>query len=289
MEPLLLTLTTDFGTADPYVGVMKGVILGINPRASIIDISHDISPQSILQASFIIGGSHPFFPEGTVHVVVVDPGVGTSRDPLLLVTPRASFVAPDNGVLSHVIRQGFAFNEGMGESGPSPGHTERACPEPAERVALPNEYLAYRLTNAEYWLHPVSSTFHGRDIFAPVAAHLSSGAPPHLLGRQVDQIRCLAVSEPSWDDNSLVGRVAHIDRFGNLISDIPAALLPGDGAMTIEVKGHRIQGLASSYAEGGWLLAVVGSYGTLEVSVKNGNAALALDAKVGDLVSFIAP
>ena len=135
----------------------------------------------------------------------------------------------------------------------------------------------------------MSFTFHGRDVFAPVAAHLCLGVPPHRLGQEVDHIICLPVPQPFREGDTLVGHVAHKDRFGNLISDIPAALLPADVALTIEVKGHRIEGLARSYAEGGWLLAIVGSYGTLEISVKNGNAALALDAVVGDPISVIFP
>ena len=137
----------------------------------------------------------------------------------------------------------------------------QACREDAERVALPHDFRAYHLTNPEFWLHPVSATFHGRDIFAPVAAHLSLGVPPDRLGRQVKDAICLRVPQPSWDGDTLVGQVAHIDRFGNLITNIPAGTLPSEVSMTVEVKGHRIAGLSHSYAEGGGLLAIVGSYG----------------------------
>ena len=269
----LITLTTDFGTSDPYVAVMKGVILGINPRASIVDISHHIRPQSVLEGAFIIGSSHRYFPDETVHIVVVDPGVGTSRDALLLVTPSASFLAPDNGVLSYVLGEGF-------QQGPAP-------PE-GPQVVIPEGYRAYHLTNPEFWLHPVSSTFHGRDIFAPVAAHLSLGVPAHRLGQEVRRLAWLAAQQPRRDGDAVVGEVVHVDRFGNLITNIPAALLAGQGpiaTITIEVKGHRIAGLSTSYAEGEWLLAIVGSNGTLEVSVKNGSASHALGAGVGEHVT----
>ena len=277
MDAPLITITTDFGTADPYVGVMKGVILSIDPRASIVDISHHIQPQSILEGAFIIGSSHRFFPKGTVHVVVVDPGVGTSRSALLLVTPSASFLAPDNGVLSYILRDGF-------RQGPEVSEGSQACPESNELVALPQNYRAYHLTNPEFWLHPVSSTFHGRDIFAPVAAHLSLGVPAHRLGQEVHHLTWLSHRQPRWDGDTLVGQVVHVDRFGNLITNIPVGLLPRQGPITVEVKGYRISGLSPSYEEGGWLLAIVGSHGNLELSVQNGSAAQRLKAGVGDPV-----
>ena len=265
----IITLTTDFGTADAYVGVMKGVILGINPQAVTVDISHHIQPQSVQEGAFIIGTSHRFFPQGTVHIVVVDPGVGTSRSAILLVTRSASFLAPDNGVLSYVLREGF-----------------RQEPEVSERseVPLPDGYRAYRLKNEEFWLHPVSSTFHGRDVFAPVAAHLSLGVPAHRLGEEVYSLTWLTLEQPQWDGDTLVGEVAHVDRFGNLITNIPAGLLPSERSIAIDVKGRRIAGLSPSYSNGPLLLALVGSHGNLEVSVKNGSAAQSLEAKVGDPV-----
>ena len=270
MHAPLITLTTDFGTADPYVGVMKGVILGINPRASIVDISHDIQPQSILEGSFIIGGSHKYFPEGTVHVVVVDPGVGTSRKALLLSTPHAYFLAPDNGVLSHVLEQGFEGEPELIEG---------------SQVRLPSGHKAHSLTNEEFWLHPVSSTFHGRDIFAPAAAHLSRGVTVHELGEETDRVTWLATQGPIRDGSILHGQITHVDRFGNLITNVPEDLLSPDGLPVIEVKGHRIKGLSLSYEEGGPVMALIGSYGTLEVAARNGNASQLLRAQVGDPVT----
>ena len=241
----VVTLTTDFGTADPYVGAMKGVILSINPHVSIVDISHEVRPQSILEGAFVIGNSHEFFPEGTIHVVVVDPGVGTPRIPLLLATPSATFVAPDNGVLTRVIKKGF-----------------RRPPEVAGdcRVAVPEGYAAYHLTSQQFWLHPVSSTFHGRDIFAPVAAHLSLGVSAHLLGEEVDHLAWLPQQEPISDGDRLTGQVVHVDRFGNLITNIPAGELSRRNDLIIEVKGHRIAGLSSPTrrVDGRWPLSGVG-------------------------------
>ena len=267
--PSLITLTTDFGISDPYVGAMKGVILGINPCVNIVDISHEVGPQSVLEGAYVITSSHRYFPKGTIHIVVVDPGVGTSRSALLLATPEAYFVAPDNGLLTYIVEQGL---------GGEPGVLERS------RVALPPGYRAYSLTNPEFWRHPVSYTFHGRDIFAPVAAHLSAGVPADRMGQEVTHISWLQHRQPRWDGKTLVGLVVHVDRFGNLVTDIPSGLLPREGPVTVEVKGRRIVGLSSSYADGGRLLALVGSQGNLEVAVRNGSAARVLRAKVGDPV-----
>lgn len=265
----IITLTTDFGTQDPYVGVMKGVIHGISRHASIIDISHDVQPQSILEGAFIIGSSHRFFPKGTLHVAVVDPGVGTSRSALLLATPSAYFLGPDNGIFSHIVKEGT-----HGEPETSSG----------SQVRVPNDYRAYRLTNPEFWLHPVSSTFHGRDVFAPVAAHLSLGVSEDRLGEEIQQLTYLPVTQPQWKGDTLTGRVVHVDRFGNLITDIPASLLSQGHPITVGIKEHRISGLSRSYAEGEWLLAIIGSNNTLELSVRNGSAAHSLGAGVGEEV-----
>ncbi|MCS5656835.1 MAG: SAM-dependent chlorinase/fluorinase, partial [Dehalococcoidia bacterium] len=158
MAPPPVVLTTDFGLSDPYAGVMKGVVLSINPAATLIDLTHDIQPQNIRQGSFVLSASRRFFPPGSIHVAVVDPGVGTDRMAVLLVTPKASFLAPDNGLLSGVLKEYLV-----------------TPPPDSSRVPLPSSLTAYQLTNSEYWLHPVSNTFHGRDIFSPVAAHLSMG------------------------------------------------------------------------------------------------------------------
>ncbi|MFB3091662.1 MAG: S-adenosyl-l-methionine hydroxide adenosyltransferase family protein [Dehalococcoidia bacterium] len=264
----VITLTTDFGSTDPYVGVMKGVVLGINPEASLVDITHQIEPQNILQGAFLLGKGYHFFPPHTIHLVVVDPGVGSSRRPIILETPGGRFVGPDNGVLSYVLTDGGA-QPLMGK---------------ADQVGLPREWRAYHLTNPDYWLHPLSSTFHGRDLFAPVAGHLSLGVSPQEMGEEVDSLTCLPVDAPTWEDDRLRGRVVHVDRFGNLITDLPSSLLDEAPQLKVDVGGSRIRGLSASYAQGEGLLALIGSYDTLEVALKNGSAAAELGAHIGDAV-----
>ena len=264
----VITLTTDFGTWDPYVGMMKGAILGINPAVPIVDVSHEVGPQAIAQGAFIIGNSCRFFPRGTIHVVVIDPGVGTSRKAILLSTPTARFIAPDNGVLTHVVRSGYA------EGHPLAHHEED----------LPPGYQAYELSNRKLWLESVSHTFHGRDIFAPIAAHLSLGLSDGEVGPRLSRITLLPQEAPAWDGPVLEGRVVHVDRYGNLITDIPEHLLGRGKGLAVEVGGRRIHGVSRSYAEAESLLAIVGGYGNLEVSVRNGSAVETLGAGVGDIV-----
>ncbi len=264
----VITLTTDFGASDPYVGVMKGVILGINPQVSLVDLTHEVRPQALLQAAFLVSKSWAYFPPGTIHLVVVDPGVGTFRRAVLLETPKATFVAPDNGVLSHVLADGGAI----------------AAPHQKDHLSLPEGFPAFSLTNDRYWLPPVSQTFHGRDVFAPVAAHRSLGVPPEELGETVADLVCLPISSPRWEGDILTGQVVHIDRFGNLVTDIPSSTLSRGAELEVQVGGRCIRGLSPSYAAGGHLLAIVGSYGTLEVAVKNGSAAGELGVGLGETV-----
>jgi len=250
----LITLTTDFGINDPYVATMKGVILSIDPGATIVDICHTIEPQNIAQAAFLLSTTYNYFPQGTIHVVVVDPGVGTERKALLLITPQAFFVAPDNGVLSYIVDEASS------------------------------EIEAIALTNPRFWLYPVSDTFHGRDIFAPVAAYLSLGFPPHEFGDPLSSITTVPISRPQMgEEGVLIGHILHIDHFGNLITDIKSEDLPR-GRIFIEVRGHIIDDLSRSYEEDEELLAIMGSSGRLEVSVRTGNAAKFLRTKMGDEV-----
>jgi len=254
MAPII-TLTTDLGLTDAYVAEMKGVILGINPEAKLVDICHTIKPQNVAQAAFVLSRAYPFFPEGAIHVVVVDPGVGTRRRAIILRTKSASFVAPDNGVLSYVIGQSSAW----------------------EAVAI---------TQPRFWRPTVSPTFHGRDIFAPVAARLSLGLPLTDFGEVITSVTMLPLPQPYQAvDGSIVGHVIHIDSFGNLITDVSSDNLPkGKRGLTIEVGGQLISGLSHTYAEGKGLLALIGSDGYLEIAVKDGNASAVLSAKVGDEV-----
>ena len=267
----IITLTTDFGLTDAYVAAMKGVILSINPEAKLIDICHTIKPQNIPQAAFVLGAAYQFFPQKTIHVVVVDPGVGTKRRAIILRTPSADFVAPDNGVLSYVIQQSSA--------NPMEDSINR-------QRELPPEVEAIAITKPQFWRSPVSPTFHGRDIFAPVAARLSLGFPPTDFGEAISSVMMLPLPQPyQAPDGSLVGHILHIDSFGNLITNIKSANLPQTNqTVTIEVGNRLISELSRTYDEGEELLALIGSSGYLEVSLKGGNACAFLNAGVGDEV-----
>lgn len=266
----VITLTTDFGLADAYVAAMKGVILGINPEAKLIDICHSIKPQNISQAAFVLSTAYQFFPERTIHVVVVDPGVGTERRAIILRTPRADFIAPDNGVLSYVIKQSSA----------------RPISVNHRQIELPSELEAVAITKPEFWRLPVSATFHGRDIFAPVAARLSLGSPPADFGEPITSLIILPLLHPyQTAADTLVGHILHIDNFGNLITNIKSDDLP-KLAITVEVGNQSISGLSRTYEEGGGLLALIGSSGYLEISLKGGNASTFLDAEVGSEVKI---
>ena len=267
-----IVLTTDFGLSDPYAGIMKGVVLSINPDAILIDITHQIQPQNIRQGSFVLAASHRFFPESSIHVAVVDPGVGTDRRAVLLVTPTASFLAPDNGLLSGVL-----------------GDYLDTPPLNAERVNLPSSLTAYHLTNGEYWLHPVSNTFHGRDIFAPVAAHLSLGVPPTSLGKPIQDLVWLPTPKQIQERDYILGEVIYADHYGNLVTNIPVSELADAAKIMVEINGRHIQGLSQTFQspennneEG--LLALGGSLGFLEIAVQNGSAALVLNAGPGERV-----
>lgn len=264
-----VVLTTDFGLTDPYAGVMKGVVLSINPVAALIDLTHQIQPQNIRQGAFVLAASHRFFPAGSIHVAVVDPGVGTDRMAVLLVTPDAKFLAPDNGLLSGVLSD---FLD--------------TPPQTPDRVALPQVLTAYHLTNSEYWLHPVSNTFHGRDIFAPVAAHLSLGTAPSDLGQPIRDLAWLPSPKPTHEGGYILGDVVYADHYGNLVTNITLGELENNTTITVEIKGREIHGLSQTFQspevdnEDG-LVALGGSLGYLEIAVQNGSAALALNAGPG--------
>jgi S-adenosylmethionine hydrolase len=255
----IITLITDFGLADGYVGTMKGVILSIDPAATIVDISHDIAPQDVREAAYTLYAAYPYFPQGTIHVAVVDPGVGSERRAIALRTPQATFVAPDNGVLSYVVAQ-----------------------EKVEDIVS--------LVNPSYHLSPVSRTFHGRDIFAPVAAHLARGIRLAELGQPLTEIITFPLPRPQVrPDGTTVGQVIHVDRFGNLITsirskDLTDYLLPSE--VVITVKGQSVRGIVDNYAgvTPGKLLALVGSSNHLEIAVSGGSAFHTLEAKAGDEV-----
>jgi len=254
---MLITLTTDFGYADPFVGIMKGVILGIHPEAQIVDLSHDIAPQNVRAGALILRHSLTYFPRGTIHVVVVDPGVGGARRPLLIESEGNYFVGPDNGVLSLAL-------EGRAPS----------------RII--------HLSNPVYHLTPTSTTFHGRDIFAPVAAHLSRGIPPPAFGDPLTKFERLTCPGVVNRGGRLLGEVIYVDRFGNLSTNIMArdlAELRG-ASLTIRLGKITISGLVQNYAarqEEGFL-ALINSWGLLEIALYKDSAQNRSGAKIGQTV-----
>ena len=276
----IITLTTDFGYDDAYVGAVKGAILNINPEASIVDVSHSIRRQDILQAAFILDAAYRYFPKQTVHLAIVDPGVGSERRGIILKTPSAIFVAPDNGILTYIIDDVFpnVVAQFTGQS---------LVNQPITEIVFKKGLEAAAITDPRFWRHPVSPTFHGRDIFAPVAAGLSLGISPYEFGERISSLHVFPIAKPSLDpDGNLVGQVLHVDRFGNLITNIRTSNLPGKDVM-IEVAGQRIQGISEYYAQKEGVMAVVGSSGYLEISLREGNACDFLGTAVGDEIRVI--
>ena len=281
MDSPLLVFTTDFGLSDSYAGVMKGVALSINPKAEMVDLTHQIAPQDLAQAAFVLGTSYRYFPPYAVHVVVVDPGVGTERRPVAVATPHGRFVGPDNGVFTAVLSDYADY-----------------APRTTELAPLPPEVSAVHLTNPEYWRHPVSNTFHGRDIFAPVGAHLSLGAPLEQLGNPIRELVWLALARPEFDGGTIRGQVVYQDRFGNLVTNIPgdsiSQSMPKSAAESmadrpsprVEVKGHSVHGLSRTFGDvGRQPIALIGSHGYLEIAVPNGDAAVLLGVGRGEPVT----
>ncbi len=250
----LITLTTDFGLADHFVGVMKGVMLGIAPGARIVDICHGVSSFHIPEGAFTISQAYRYFPRGTVHAIVVDPGVGTARRPVVAEAAGQYFVAPDNGVLSMVYSR--------------EKHKVRA------------------ITNAKYFLKEVSQTFHGRDVFAPVAAHLSKGAPVARLGKVIDNYLKLDFETPVHTARrAWTGQVLKVDHFGNLVTNFRVADFPkiAAGRFEMAIGMERVGRLAHNYAEcaPGELFAIEGSTGYLEVSLGQASASKRLGCAAG--------
>jgi S-adenosyl-L-methionine hydrolase (adenosine-forming) len=268
----IITLTTDFGYDDAYVSAVKGAILSINPEANIIDVSHSIKPQNILQGAFTLSVAYRYFPKQTIHVAIVDPGVGSERRGIILKTPLAVFVAPDNGILSYIIDELFSIE------GPPASEQKRGLRE----IVFKKGLEAAAITDPRFWRHPVSPTFHGRDIFAPVAAGLSLGISPYEFGEKINSLHILPIPKPLLDpENDIVGQVLHIDHFGTLITNIKNNDLPGRDVL-IEVASRRIQGVSDYYAQKEGIMAVMGSSGYLEVSLRDGSACEFLGAIVGD-------
>jgi S-adenosyl-L-methionine hydrolase (adenosine-forming) len=261
----IITLTTDFGLTDSYVGTMKGVILGIAPDARIVDITHDIAPQNTHQAAYIVQTFPSYFPPGTIHLVIIDPTVGSERRAIAFGTPEAIFVAPDNGVLTYVWR------DALDRWGPE------AC-----RV--------FELAEPRFWLPRVSSTFHGRDIFAPAVAHLARGAALDALGPRLPQLLEADLEQPAdGRTGGMVGRIIHVDHFGNCITNITPQHLEQYGMgeqIVVQIIDQRIAGLSQTFSDVsvGALAALIGSTEHLELAVRNGSAAQTLGVGIGDTV-----
>jgi S-adenosylmethionine hydrolase len=256
---MLITLTTDFGYHDSFVGIMKGVIAGINPQAHVIDITHEIPPQGILAGALTLRHSIRYFPRGSIHVAIIDPGVGSARRPLLIEWDGVYFIGPDNGVLSLAVQN----------------------IEPTHIV---------HLSNPAYHLKRTSTTFHGRDIFAPAAAHLSLGVPAAAFGEPLANIVRVSLPEIARKKRRLEGEIVYIDHFGNLFTNIREHDLTGlpRNKLDIVVRAVTIHGLSQNYASAGVgeFLAVVNSWDMLEIAVYKDNAQKRIGAKIGDKVEI---
>jgi S-adenosylmethionine hydrolase len=257
----LLTLTTDYGTSDQLVGTLKGVILKIQPDAQIVDINHSVVPYDMLDGALCIGAAYRFFPSKTVHIVVVDPGVGTERRPILVSANNQYFIAPDNGVLSLIY--------------------EREDP-----------IVVRHITAEHYFLRPISATFHGRDIFAPVAAWLSKNWQTEAFGEVITDFTRFALPRPKAQEGALRGAVLRVDNFGNLITnflleDLPEAMRK-PGPVKFTAAGKPVKHFVDTFAQGpaGEPVMLVGSTGFLEIAVNKGNAARVLGAGRGAEVSL---
>jgi hypothetical protein len=273
-DKVVISLTTDFGTQDGYVGVMKGVMAGIAPDATFVDISHEIPPQDVRSTAYVLWTMLPYFPEESVHLVVVDPGVGTSRRPIAAKTPWGLIVGPDNGVFSYVWH------------------------------AAPPEMIV-ELASSDYQLGAVSATFHGRDVFAPAAAYLAAGLPLKKFGEEVKDPVRLPLPRLEITDGMLHGEVLYIDHFGNVITSIGRLVWEGDylhldaafgagqplmlraSAVNVRAAGHDLGPIRRTYGEvnPGDPLALIGSEGMLELAVSHGHGGDTLGVHVGDTVS----
>ncbi len=260
----IITLLTDFGLKDGFVGIMKGVIWNIAPETQIADITHEIAPQNILEGSLVLAQAAGYFPAGTIHVAVVDPGVGTTRRPIAAQIGDQYFVGPDNGLFTGVIEIAEEHNQ---------------------KIAF------YHLIHPKYWLPQVSRSFHGRDIFAPVAAHLANGVPLVELGTPISEPARIMVPRPEQTVDGWAGQVLSVDHFGNLLTNITPEQLQGRTGVVIKVGEEKIEGICQTFGERkpGELVAMIDSSGVLQIAVVNGNAAERLKAGSGTsiLLRFI--
>ena len=252
----MITLTSDFGLKDPYVAEMKGVILTINPQATIIDVTHCVEKFDILMGAFMLASAAPYFPKDTIHLAVIDPDVGTERRAILIQTKRSFFVGPDNGVLMLA-----AQNQGI-------------------------EHL-YEISNPKFMLPNVSSTFHGRDVFAPAAAFLDKGINPSEFGPEITEAATPKFASVERRNSSFIGEVWHIDDFGNIITNISQKDLPKNRVVNVKLSGVLLNisfGKTYAQAKPHEPLALIGSHSFLEIALNQGNAAEKFQAKVGDKI-----
>jgi S-adenosyl-L-methionine hydrolase (adenosine-forming) len=258
----VISLTTDFGIRNEFVGIMKGVICNIAPHATLVDISHTIAAQDIHEASFTLGRAYSFFPENTIHLYVVDPGVGTMRRAIAARLGEHYFVGPDNGLLTLII-------------------------EDAERTIRNIEFV--HLENPQYWLPKVSNTFHGRDIFAPVAAHLANGVSLGEFGSVITDPVRITRTQPIETPAGWLAHITVIDVFGNLTTDLSVDALSDPANVLFRLQEIQIHGMVESYGNGqvGDLVVVTDSEGYIEIAEVNGNAARRMGVKVGDVVEVI--
>jgi len=258
----IITLTTDFGLRSGFAGVMQGVIYSLAPQVQIVDITHFISPQDIREGGYTLSRAVPFFPKGTIHVYVVDPGVGTMRRPLAARLGDHFFVGPDNGLLTLLV-------------------------EDAERNRQQVEFI--HLDRPQFWLPKISRTFHGRDIFSPVAAHLATGVLLQELGTPFSDPVRLELPRPQRTDAGWTAHVTSVDTFGNLTTDLPISLLSDSNNVLFLLGDSEVHGVADSYGQkqAGELVAVVDSEEFIELAIVNGNAAHTLGVKVGDVVEVV--
>lgn len=254
-----ITLLTDFGLRDGYTGVMKGVIYKIAPDAQIADISHTIRPQNVLEGSLVWSRSYAYFPDGTVHVAVIDPGVGTDRRPIAARIGRYFFICPDNGLLTPIL-------------------------DTAEQAGEPVEIV--HLDKPRYWLAQVSNVFHGRDIFSPAAAHLASGVPLSELGTPINDLVRIQQPQPEKTGSGWRGMVDSIDTFGNLSTNLTRQHVEPIQNIQVQVAGRTIKGLARTFGDrpAGELIALIDSDENLAISVTQGSAEQEIGAQIGDRV-----
>jgi S-adenosylmethionine hydrolase len=263
-------LLTDFGSSDAYVGVMKGVILSQAPQTRLVDLSHEVEPQATLEAAFLLQTAWRYFPATAVFVCVVDPGVGTARRRIALIADGRIFIGPDNGCLSAAL--------------PDEVRGARANAYAPLPVTLPPDLLAVSIENPTLFRRPLSATFEGRDVFAPVAAYVAAGGTLTDLGPRIDQMQAFPAFAAPRRSDGLDGLVLHIDTFGNLITDIRGADVTA--TTTFVTQGWRFP-LVHTYGETKRPAAIVGSSGFVEIAVPNGNAALVLGAGIGDRVRAV--